>query len=142
MGESEPAPPLTDAARAVLDAARGVAGAWGGHFRALRELLLADFALAREALLRTLLLLVLAAIVFGTCWALLIGLCVWGLHASGMSWGWALGLPLGVGMLVGTFALLQALKAIRFASMDASREQLRTLLERTDAASAADEKSP
>jgi hypothetical protein len=133
---SEPAqpPPLTESARAVYAAARGVAGAWGGHFQALRELLLADLALAREATLRAMLLLALAAIVFGTCWALLTVLCVWLLHATGLNWAIALGLPIAAGVVVGIVALAFARKALRLARLDASREQLRALLDSGDAA--------
>ena len=142
MSEPEPTPPLTESARAVYDAARGVAGAWGGHFKALRDLFLADLALAREAMVRALLLLVLAAIVFGTCWALLTVLCVWLLHAAGLGWGLALALPIAVGIGVGVIALSYAGKAIKLASLDTSREQLRALLDGTGDASKPDAKKP
>ena len=142
MSEPEPTPPLTESARAVYDAARGVAGAWGGHFKALRDLLLADLALAREALVRALLLLVLAAIVFGTCWALLTVLCVWLLHAAGLGWGFALALPLTIGIVVGAIALNYAIKAFRLASLDTSREHLRSLLENTGDAAKPDATKP
>jgi hypothetical protein len=142
VSEPEPTPPLTESARAVYDAARGVAGAWGGHFQALRDLFLADLALAREALVRALLLLVLAAIVFGTCWALLTVLCVWLLHAAGLGWGFALAIPLTVGVVVGVIALMYAGKAIRLASLDTSREHLRVLLDSPGDASKPDAKTP
>lgn len=130
MDEPEATPPLTESARAVYDAARGVAGAWGEHLAALRELLLADLALARTAALRALLLLALAAIALGSCWALLTALCVWLLHEAGFGWGWALGLPLAVGALVGAVALGCALRLIRLANLKTSRTQLLALLER------------
>jgi hypothetical protein len=142
MSEPEPTPPLTESARAVFDAARSVAGAWGGHFQALRDLFLADLALAREAMVRALLLLVLAAIVFGTCWALLTVLCVWLLHAAGLGWGFALALPLTVGIVVGIIALKYALEAIRLASLDTSRQHLRALLDNAGDASKPDPKTP
>jgi hypothetical protein len=142
VSEPDPTPPLTESARAVFDGARGVAGAWGSHFKALRDLLLADIALAREALVRALLLLVLAAIVFGTCWALLTVLCVWLLHAAGLGWGLALALPLTVGLVVGAIALKYAIEAFKLAGLDTSREHLRALLKDAGSATKPDARTP
>jgi hypothetical protein len=122
--EPTPTPPLTESARSVYEAARNVAGAWGETFAALRRLLVADLALAREALIRGLVLLFLAAIMLGTAWALLTALAVWGLYRAGVGWGIALALPLLVSTVLGVIAFLQAAKALRLADMDASRRQL------------------
>lgn len=127
MAESEPTPPLTESARSVYDAARVVAGAWGGSFVALRRLVVADLALARAGLVRWLMFLVLAAILFGTAWALLNALAVWLLYSAGFGWGLALTLPLLISALLGVPAFWYSIKALQWADLDASRRQL-TLL--------------
>ncbi len=127
MAESEPTPPLTESARSVYDAARGVASAWGGSFVALRRLVVADFALARAGLVRWLMLLFLATILFGTAWVLLNALAVWLLYSAGFGWGLALTLPLLVSALLGVPAYWYSMKALKWAELDASRRQL-TLL--------------
>jgi hypothetical protein len=127
VSESDPTPPLTESARSVYDAARGVASAWGGSFVALRRLLVADLALARVAMVRGLVLLFLAAIMFGTMWALLTALTVLALLKAGFGWGMALAVPLLVSAIIGVLAVLYAAKAMRLADLDASRRQL-TLL--------------
>ena len=127
MAETDPPPPpppLTESARSVYDAARGLAGAWGGTFSSLRRLLAADFALAREALVRGLLMLFLATIMFGTMWVLLTAFTVWLLFKLGLGAGVALGVPLLVCASIGAFAMLHARKASRLADMDASRRQV------------------
>jgi hypothetical protein len=120
----EPAPPLTESARLIYDAARNVAGAWGGTFGALRRLLVADVALARAAIIRGLVLLFLSAILFGTAWVMLTALAVWGLYTAGAGWGVALVVPLIVSAVLGGIAYRQATKALRLADLDASRRQL------------------
>jgi hypothetical protein len=122
--EPDPTPPLTESARSVYEAARNLAGAWGGTFAALRRLLVADLALAREALIRGLVLLFVAAIMLGTTWALLTAFGVWALYRAGLGWGVALGLPLLVSATLGFIAFREAARALRLADMDASRRQL------------------
>ena len=124
MTEPEPAPPLTESARSVYEAARNVAGAWGGTFAALRRLLVADVALARAALVRGLVLLLIAAIMFGTMYVLLTAFIVWMLIKLGLDIGIALGIPLLVSAAIGVFAFLHAARALRMADLDASRRQL------------------
>ncbi len=124
MAEPEQAPPLAESARSVYDAARNVAGAWGGTFAALRRLLVADLALARAALIHGLVLLFLATIMFGTTWALLTALAVWALYKAGVGWGLALAGPLLLSAALGVIAFLYASRALRLADLDASRRQL------------------
>jgi hypothetical protein len=124
VSETEPTPPIAESARTLFDAARNVAGAWGGTFAALRRLLVADIALARVALIRGLVMLFLAAILFGTMWVLLTALTVWLLLKTGVGAGIALGLPLLLSGALGAFAFFHATKALKLADMDASRRQL------------------
>ena len=119
----EPAPPLTESARSVYDAARNVAGAWSGTFGALRRLLVADIALARAAVIRGVVLLCLSAILLGTAWLLLTALAVWGLYEVGAGWGIALAAPLVVSSILGGIAFRYAASSLRLADLDASRRQ-------------------
>jgi hypothetical protein len=123
--ESDPTPPpLTESARSVYEAARTVAGAWGGTFTALRRLLVADLALAREALVRGLVLLVVSGILFGMAWILLTALAVWGLYVAGLGLGIAIAIPLLLSAALGVVAFWYAAQALRLADLDASRRQL------------------
>ncbi len=124
MSEPDQVPPLTEAAKSVYEAARNVAGAWGGNFAALRRLLVADVALARVAVIRGVVLLFAAAILFGTAWAMLTALVVWGIHATGAGWMVALAVPLVVSAILGAFAYRHAAKSLHYADLDASRRQL------------------
>ncbi|HTA64111.1 MAG TPA: hypothetical protein VK753_01285 [Xanthomonadaceae bacterium] len=126
MSESEPnpPPPLTESARSVYEAARQVAAAWGGQFAALRRLLAADFALARTALVQGLVLLFVAAILFGTAWVLLTVLAVWAMHSAGLGWALSIGLPLLLSTALGTLAIWHASRALKLADMEASRHEV------------------
>ena len=108
----------------MYEAARTVAGAWGGTFTALRRLLVADLALAREALVRGLVLLVVSGILFGMAWILLVALAVWGLYVAGLGLGIAIGIPLLLSAALGGVAFWYAAQALRLADLDASRRQL------------------
>ncbi len=138
MGESESTspPPLDASARAVYRAARTLAGAWGGQLGALRALLAADFALARAALVQGAALLLAAAIAFACGWALLTALLVWALHHAGLAWGWALGLPMGVSLALGGWALWLGVRALKLANLEASRQQLSQWLEKRNTSGA------
>ena len=97
------------------------------HQDTYRRLIVADLALARAGLVRWLMLVVLAAILVGTAWLLLIALAVWGLYSAGLSLGMSLTLPLVASALLGVPAYWHAMKALKWAELDASRRQL-TLL--------------
>ncbi len=124
MSAEHKPPPLTDSVRSIYDAARGLSRTWSGTIAALRRLLVADFALARAALIRGLVLLFLAAIMFGTTWGLLTALAVFGLFKMGLGWGIALVLPLGINVVFGLYAMRHASKSLSMADMEGSRRQL------------------
>ena len=124
MSDPEPTqPPLTESARAVYEAARTVASALGGNVSALRRLIAADLALARAAVVEGIVLLAAVAVLFGTAWALLTTLVVYGLHKAGVPWVFAMAVPLLVSSALGAVAAWRAKNAIRHADMDASRRQ-------------------
>jgi len=87
-------PPFTESAKALYEAARTLAGSWGGTFTALRRVLAADVALARAAIVEWILMVVIAAVLFGTGWMLLTTIAVLGLHRAGLNWFVALSIPL------------------------------------------------
>ncbi len=123
----EPGPPGTISAdaQAVLDAARAAAGSYFGGFTTLRRLFAAEVSLARDALVRALLYLLVTTVMLGTAYLLLTALVVAGLRASGAPWPLALGVPLLVSMGIAVFGLLRARKILRYADFEATRRQLK-----------------
>lgn len=114
---------LRDDARAVLAAARTTARAYGSSGDAFRRLLIADVALARMALLRGVVYLLLCALMVGTAWALLTAIAVMALRAAGASWPVALLVPLLLSLAVAAAAWVKARRALRHADLDATRRQ-------------------
>ena len=127
-GEPAPAPgpagPLTADAQAVLDAAKAAAGAYLGRFDTLRRLFAAEVSLARDALVRALVYLLVATVMLGTAYLLLTALLVASLRAAGAPWPLALGLPLLVSVAVAVFGILRARRMLEFADFEATRRQL------------------
>jgi len=120
----EPAGPLGDDARAVLQAAQSGAQAWADALRALHTLFLAELDLARAALLRSLW---LAALVLGLLLAaclLLVTLAVVGLQALGLSWLAAVGVCLLASAALAALAAWRLTRLLRLARFEATRRQL------------------
>ena len=108
----------------LLDAGRDAAREYGAAGASLRKLVLTDIALARIALIRGLVFLLLCALMAGTAWvALMVGIVV-GLWQLGLPWLVALLVPLLASVGVGWYAWLVARRALAFADLDASRRQL------------------
>ena len=108
----------------LLEAGRSVAreyGAAGGSFRRLQ---LSDNSLARVALIRGLVFLLLCVIMVGTAWATAMVLLVVGLQQAGLPWLLALAAPLLVSLGIARYAWGVARKALAFADLDATRRQL------------------
>ena len=122
---SGPAGTISDDARAVIDAAKAAAGSYVGGFTVLRRLFAAEVSLARDALVRALLYLLVATVMLGTAYLLLTALLVSGLRASGAPWPLALGVPLLVSAAVALFGILRARKLLRYADFEATRRQLK-----------------
>lgn len=127
-GEAAPAPgpagTLHADAQAVLDAAKAAAGAFLGRFDTLRRLFAAEVSLARDALVRALVFLLVATVMLGTAYLLLTALLVASLRAAGAPWPLALGLPLLVSVAVAVFGILRARQMLAFADFEATRRQL------------------
>lgn len=111
-------------AQALLDAGRTVVREYGGAGDAFRRLVLSDIALARVALIRGLVFLLLCMLMVGTTYALLtIGL-VYGLISLGVPWWGALLTPLVLSAGIAWYAWHRARKALAFTDLDATRRQL------------------
>lgn len=119
--------PLGDDARAVLGAAQDAAGAYAGAFAALQTLVRAELALAREALLRALLLAVLAGVMIATAWGLLAALSVAGLRSLGLPLPAAIALPMLASAGLALWAMARARAALGLAGFPATRRQVARL---------------
>lgn len=123
----EPGPPgpIGADAQAVLDAAKAAASSYFGGFTTLRRLFAAEVSLARDALVRALLYLMVTTVMLGTAYLLLTALVVAGLRASGAPWPLAIAVPLLVSVGIAVFALLRARKILQYADFEATRRQLK-----------------
>ena len=134
---------LGDDAQAVLQAARDTARAYTGALRSLRELFAAEVGLARDALVKALVLLLLAIVMVATAYGLLTALLVAGIRSLGAPWPLAIFIPLLLSLGLAWLGVRQAQAALRHADFDATRRQLKRGLE--DAApvpAPADEATP
>lgn len=120
-----PAGPIGADAQSVLDAAKAVASSYFGGFTTLRRLFAAEVSLARDALVRALLYLLITTVMLGTAYLLLTALVVATLRAAGSPWPLALGVPLLVSVGIGAFGLLRARAVLRYADFEATRRQLK-----------------
>jgi len=111
-------------AEGLLDAGRTVVREYGGAGDAFRRLVLSDIALARVALIRGLVFLLLAMLMIGTAYAFTTILVVYGLNSFGVPWWAALLVPIAVSAGVAWWAWHTARKALAFADLDATRRQL------------------
>ena len=108
----------------LLEAGRTVAQEYGAAGGSFRRLLLSDIALARVALIRGLVFLLLCAMMLGTAWVAAMVMIVVALNAAGLSLWVSLLIPLLVSLAVARYAWGVARKALAFADMDATRRQL------------------
>lgn len=115
---------LRQDAHALLDAGRTVVREYGGAGDAFRRLVLSDIALARVALIRGLVFLLLAMLMIGTAYAFLTILVTYGLTQVGVPVWAALLVPIAVSAAVARYAWHVARKALAFADLDATRRQL------------------
>jgi hypothetical protein len=108
----------------LLDAGRTVVREYGGAGDAFRRLVLSDIALARVALIRGLVFLLLAMLMIGTTYAFATILLVYALTQFGVPMWGALLVPIVVSAGVARYAWHVARKALAFADLDATRRQL------------------
>ena len=124
MSALDAAERLKEDVSTVLEAGRASAREYGAAGAAFRKLLLSDIALARVALIRGLVFLLLCALMAGTAWVALMVMLVIGLNALGVPLFVAPLLPLLASAGVAYYAWTVARKALAFADLDATRRQL------------------
>jgi hypothetical protein len=115
---------LKQDAASLLEAGRNVAREYQGAGSSFRRLVLSDLALARVALIRGLVFLLLCTLTGGTAWVALMVMIVVAFNQSGLSLLWSLAIPLVLSLLVAYYGWHVARKALAFADLDATRRQL------------------
>ena len=124
MSALDAAERLKEDVSTLLEAGRDTAREYGAAGASFRKLLLSDIALARVALIRGLVFLLLCALMAGTAWVAAMVMVVVGLNWLGLHLFWALLLPLLASAGAGWYAWIVARKALAFADLDATRRQL------------------
>jgi len=124
MSALDAAERLKDDVSTLLDAGRTTAREYGAAGASFRKLVLSDIALARVALIRGLVFLLLATLLGGTAWVAAMCLIVVGLNTLGLHLMWALLVPLVASGTAAWYAWGIARKTIAFADLDATRRQL------------------
>jgi uncharacterized membrane protein YqjE len=125
--EAPTSPSLEESLRQFGDAGRAGFSSALDTGRALRNLVVADFALAHAALVRTLLWLAVVAVFSASSWLLLMALLVALLQHGGMSWPAALAIAAGLSLLIAIFGAWQMNRYFKHTRMDATRKQLAKL---------------
>ena len=124
MSAVEAAERLKQDVGSLLAAGRAVAREYGEVGGSFRRLVLSDISLARVALIRGLVFLLLCALMAGTGWLVSMIMLVIGLHQLGLGWLLALLAPLLISVGVARYTWGVARKALAFADLDATRRQL------------------
>jgi hypothetical protein len=124
MSALDAAERLKEDVSTLLDAGRTSAREYGAAGASFRKLVLSDIALARVALIRGLVFLLLATLMGGTAWVALMCLIVVGLNTLGMHLLWALLIPLAASAACAWHAWTIARRTLAFADLDATRRQL------------------
>jgi len=124
MSALDAAERLKEDVSTLLDAGRTTAREYGAAGASFRKLVLSDIALARVALIRGLVFLLLATLMRGTAWVALICLIVVGLNTLGLHLLWALLIPLAASAGGAWYAWTVARRTLAFADLDATRRQL------------------
>ena len=124
MSAADAAERLKEDVSTLLESGRSAAREYGAAGAALRRLFFTDFALARVALVRGLVFLLLAMVLGGTAWVaamVMLVVALWQLH---LPWLVALVIPLAASAVAAWYAWKTARKAFAFADLDATRRQL------------------
>lgn len=123
----QPPPSLEESLRQFGDAGRAGFASAVDTGRALRNLVVADLALARAALVRALLWLAVVAVFAASSWLLLMALLVSLLQRTGLSWLAAIGIAAGLSLAIAAFGAWQMIRYFEHTRLDATRRQLAKL---------------
>ncbi|MFT3761376.1 MAG: phage holin family protein [Pseudoxanthomonas sp.] len=126
-GGERRSPSLEDSLRQFGQAGRAGAASAMDAGRALRGLVAADLALARAALVRTLVWLAVAAIFGASSWLLLMATLIAALQRFGISWLASLGIAAGLSLAVTALGAWQTTRYFAHTRLDATRRQLAKL---------------
>jgi hypothetical protein len=124
MSAADAAERLKEDVTNLLESGRTTAREYGAAGASLRRLFFTDLALARFALVRGLVLLLIAMVLGGTAWVAAMVMIVVGLWQLHLPWLVALLIPLAASAVAGYYAWKHAQRAFAFADMDATRRQL------------------
>src|SRR4249919_2714711 len=124
MSALDAAERLKEDVSTLLEAGRDTAREYGAAGASFRKLVLSDIALARVALIRGLVFLLLAALMGGTAWVAAMVMIVVGLNALGLHMLLALLVPLAASAGAACYAWGVARRTPAFADLDATRRQL------------------
>ena len=108
----------------LQESGRTAAREYGRASASLRKLVMADLMLARDAMIRGLVFLLLCALAAGTAWAVAMAMLVIGMIQLGMPLQVALLIPLLISLVVAYFAWKGATYALSYSDLDATRRQL------------------
>jgi hypothetical protein len=124
MSALDAAERLKEDVSTLLDAGRSTAREYGAAGASFRKLVLSDIALARVALIRGLVFLLLASLMGGTAWVAAMVMIVVGINKLGLAVLWALLIPVVCSSAAAWYAWTISRRTIAFADLDATRRQL------------------
>lgn len=122
--DARESPGIDDSLRALNAARRETVGAALDTGRAMRSLVVADFALARSALARALVWTAVAIIFGASAWLLLMGALIALLQAMGLSWLASIALSALLSLAVTAIAAWRVTVFFEHTGMQATRRQL------------------
>ncbi len=126
-GERPAAPSLEESFRQFGAAGRSSFTSAVDAGRALRSLFVADFALARAALVRALLWLAVAAVFGASAWLLLMGALIALLQQAGLSWLAALSITALLSLAIAALGAWKMVGYFEHTTLEATRRQLAKL---------------
>jgi len=123
----DPPPSLDQSLRNVGKAGKDGFSSAVDTARAMRSLVLADFALARASLARAMMWLSVAAVFGVSSWLLLMGALIALLQRLGLSWLSALSIAAALSMAITGLGVFMMLHYFEHSRMDATRRQLKAM---------------
>ncbi|WDS37931.1 phage holin family protein [Pseudoxanthomonas sp.] len=123
----DPPPSLDQSLRDVGKAGKEGLSSAVSTARALRSLMLADFALARASLARALVWMAVAGVFGVSSWLLLMGALIALLQRLGLSWLAALSVAAAMSLAITVLGVVQTLRYFEHTRMDATRRQLKLM---------------
>ena len=124
---AEATPSLQEAVGELGKASREGLDAGLDALRALRRLFFADLALARAALARAMVWMMVAVAFGAAAWLMLMAACIAALRYFGLSWLESTSLTAGISLVVTGIGAWQTIRYFEMSKLDATRRQLARL---------------